>query len=59
MEEKKFLNVSEVAQRYGLARVTIFAKAKAGEFPAGIKIGRSRRWSVAELEEFEKNLKGA
>lgn len=59
MEEKKFLNVSEVAQRYGLAKVTIFAKAKSGDFPAGIKIGRSRRWSVDELEEFEQNLKGA
>ena len=59
MEEKKFLNVSEVAQRYGLAKVTIFAKAKAGEFPAGIKIGRSRRWSIDDLEEFEQNLKGA
>ena len=53
---KKFLNVSEVAQRYGLGKVTIFAKVKAGEFPAGIKIGRSRRWSIDELEQFEKGL---
>ena len=59
MNIQKFLNVSEVAQRYGLAKVTIFAKAKSGDFPASIKIGRARRWSVTELEEFEQNLKGA
>ena len=55
-ESKKFLKVSEVAQRYGLAIVTIYQKIQAGEFPAGVKIGRSHRWSIEELEKFERNL---
>ena len=56
---EKYLNAKDLAQRYGLSVITVFKKAKSGEFPAGIKIGRARRWSVDELEEFEKNLKGA
>ena len=55
-EIEKFLTISEVARRYKMAVVTIYQKIKAGKFPAGIKIGRSRRWSIDELEQFEKGL---
>ena len=53
---EKYLNAKDLAQRYGLSVITVFKKAKSGEFPAGIKIGRSRRWSIDELEQFEKGL---
>ena len=54
--EKKFLTVEDVAKRYGFSISTVLRKAKSGEMPQGMKIGRSRRWSVDELEEFERSL---
>lgn len=58
MSQGKFLTVNDVAKRYGFSIATILRKAKSGEMPQGMKIGRSRRWSIAELEDFERSLEG-
>ena len=54
--DRKFLAIEDVAKRYGFSISTVLRKAKSGEMPQGTKIGRSRRWSVDELENFERSL---
>ena len=47
-----YLTVQEVAEMLRISRSTLYALIQHGQFPAGIKLGRSRRWAVGELKEF-------
>ncbi len=53
---KQFLNTTELAQRYGISKATVFNLVRAGKLPHGVHLGKSRRWDIKELEAFEKTL---
>lgn len=57
--EQRYFDVKDLAKRYGVSRVSIYNRAKSGVLPKGIKFGRSRRWSLEEIEEAEKHFKQA
>ena len=50
-EGDRFLTVKEVAERLHVCRASIYLWLKQG-FPQPLKLGRSSRWSAAELEEW-------
>lgn len=45
-----YLNAEQITKSFGICRTSIFALTKRGEFPKGIKIGRSRRWALSEVQ---------
>jgi excisionase family DNA binding protein len=45
-------NVKAVGQVLDLSWRTVYRLADAGKIPAGYKLGSSRRWDLAEIEEF-------
>lgn len=47
-----YLTLREVAEMLRISRSTLYALIQHGQFPAGIKLGRSRRWAVGELKKF-------
>ena len=53
---KEFLTVKDLADRYSLNKCTIYSLLRAGKLPAGVKIGRSRRWKLCVIEAFEAGL---
>ena len=53
---KEFLTVKDLADRYGLNKCTIYSLLRSGKLPAGLKIGRSRRWKLCMIEAFEASL---
>lgn len=53
MENTVFLNVKEVAARYGVEKSTIYRLRRQGLFPQGMRIGGSRLWELGELEMHE------
>ena len=50
VEDKRLLNVKEVATFLGISVRTVWAKSSCGEIPAPLNIGRSKRWSKGALE---------
>lgn len=50
--ELELLDAKEVARRFGLSKAGIFNLVKKGIFPAGVKIGHSRRWSSFEIADW-------
>ena len=67
MREQMYLNVEQVACRYGVHRSTVWrwiqhAKRSndAGDFPRpAIAMGQTTRWAVADLEEWEARMREA
>ena len=53
MAENRFLKIEEVLARYQLARATLYALIRRGEFPGGIKVGALRRWPLAALDAWD------
>lgn len=49
-----FLTVSDLMSRYQLSRGSVFNYVRQGRLPRGIYIGKSHRWKLTELEEWEK-----
>ena len=49
----QYLTAKQLSERYGLSKAGITNLADSGKFPAGIRLGRSRRWPVADVEAFE------
>ena len=47
-----FLTASEIARALGISKSGIFNLIRRGEFPAGVKIGKSRRWNMAEIQSW-------
>lgn len=53
----KFLTVKDLAERYGVSRITINHWRNRGLFPQGMKVARTRRWSLSEITAWEKSAK--
>lgn len=47
-----YVTVNEIAGLLRVSRSTLYALIQRGKFPAGIKIGHSRRWPVRELRQY-------
>ena len=45
-----YLSAAQITRAFGICRSGIFALMNRGEFPAGIKIGRSRRWALSDVQ---------
>ena len=45
-----YLNVKHLKEALGISRAGLNTLIKSGEFPAGIKIGRSRKWGLSEVQ---------
>ena len=53
-EIKKYLNDKKVAERYSIARSTVWHLVRKHKLPAPTKISENiTRWSVAELDAFD------
>lgn len=52
--EQVFLTMSDVQDRYGVSRQTVTNWIKRENFPLPVKMGRSKRWSVVEINQWEK-----
>ena len=51
-----WLNVEQVAARYGCGRVTVYRMVKRGQIPAPVQFsGRMSRWDVAGLNAADEN----
>ena len=51
--EQKYLNTKEAAQHFSVTRATILNWEKRGLI-ACLKIGKTRRFSLADIEAFER-----
>ena len=52
-----YLNVEQVAERYGVSTASILRWRRDGDFPAPVKVGKGcTRWRLADLEEYERML---
>ena len=52
MKEEKFLSIQQLTARVNLTQSRIYARIKAGTFPAGVKVGSARVWTEAEIDEW-------
>lgn len=50
--EEKFLTLNQLTARVNLTPARIYARIKAGTFPAGVKVGSARVWPEAEIDEW-------
>ena len=53
MDEKldRFLKPVELAKALGVSRCTVYALVRKGVLPQGVRLGRSRRWRVADIQD--------
>ena len=53
MPEQEYLSAKELSARLAIPQNTLYFLAKHSKtFPAGIKIGRARRWKISEIEAY-------
>ncbi len=52
-----FLSIQELAKRYRVSTKTIYTMKKHGRLPAPLRVGRSVRWDMNDITEWEKNAK--
>ena len=52
MQEEKFLTLNQLTARVNLTPARIYARIKAGTFPAGLKVGSARVWTESEIDEW-------
>ncbi len=50
------LTFRDLMSRYRVSETTLHNWLRAGKFPPGIKIERTRRWDIRELEAFEQRV---
>ncbi|WP_417338892.1 helix-turn-helix transcriptional regulator [Halomonas kashgarensis] len=56
----KYLSVIELANRYGIARCTLWRWVREGRFPAPVRLGRRcTRWREADIASYEKSMEMA
>ena len=62
-ELSNFVKVQELSKALGLSRAGIYNLIRRSNFPQGLKLGRSRRWAVSEVNEWllakQRDMKGA
>ena len=51
-----WLDASTLCHRFGISRSKLERDIRAGSAPQPVKLGRVRRWSVAEVERYEARL---
>lgn len=44
-----YLTAAQITSAFGICQACLFNLMKRGEFPAGVKIGRCRRWALSEV----------
>ena len=49
---EEYVTAVTLAKSLGISRVGLYNMVKRGELPAGVKIGKSRRWRVSLVNEF-------
>lgn len=54
--DERYLTLKEVRARYGISHGTVYGNIKAGKFPAPLKFGKSSRWRMSELLNWEAGL---
>ena len=54
--EDRYLNVRELARRYGRTVDGIYKMIRRGAFPDGVHIGSHRRWLLSKILEWEAGL---
>ena len=52
LEAARLLPIEEVMLRSGMGRTALYARIKAGSFPAPAKIGSSSRWLSTEVDQW-------
>ncbi len=52
---QKHLTFRDVMKRYGVSQGTLYNWLRQGLFPRGFYVGRTHRWTLGEIEEFENN----
>jgi predicted DNA-binding transcriptional regulator AlpA len=58
-EGERYICVKEVAQRFGVAIITIWVWTRQGQFPKPVKFGvRATRWRLSDLVKFEEQRRG-
>ena len=50
------VNAKQLAQELGVTTRTLYSLMNAGQLPAGIKIGRSRRWDSEKINHWLDSL---
>ena len=53
-DSTEFLKSSDLIRKFQISRGTLFNLMAAGKFPQAVKIGRSYRWRVSDIEAFER-----
>jgi len=51
----RLIKLSEVMLRTGFKKTAIYSWVKSGAFPQPVKIGKSARWSLEEVEAWIQN----
>jgi prophage regulatory protein len=60
LSQKQYLNVQQLANRWGVGVSTIWRWANEGKIPSPVAIGpRATRWDIRELDAFEHERKEA
>jgi len=58
LHDALYLNVTQVAHRYGVSTDTIWRWCRNGDFPSVLKLGPSvSRWKLTELEQHEQTFR--
>ena len=55
--QDRYLTPKDVAAMLKISKSTVYNWLSLGLLPPGIKIGRARRWSLTELQNFVKSGK--
>lgn len=55
----EYANATQLAECLGLSRSGLYALQRRGDFPAGIKLGRCRRWAVSQIKEWLEGLQAS
>ncbi len=53
----EFLTIKDLMSRYQVTKATIHNWRNSGRLPQGMKIARTRRWKLSEIESWEKTAK--
>jgi prophage regulatory protein len=56
--DERYLNIRELALRFGCHRNTIFNWVRDGAFPKPVKLGCLSRWALSDVLEWETARRG-
>lgn len=51
-----YITAKELAQKLGITTQTVHNLINQGKIPAGVKIGRSRRWNSEKIKQWLEGL---